>query len=412
LTELEEQGRRLFLANGCVYCHSGFTRPQDIAAGLHYLYPRISEPGDYVAPDQSPNTFGSERTGPDLSNSGGFHPDDWHIAHYKNPRTVTPISVMPSFEFFSTQEANALIAFTQARTGKLAQIRTQHQLNMKQLLLAGAGLSATLQSDFQVGYPGAANLANLMMVDRGLWFTENPLPVTQENLIRGREIFRQRCIGCHGVNGDGAGAALPYLNPPAAAFIISDTARYGSDKSPGAYYWRILRGVPGTAMENFGTRLSVEDIWRVVLFLKTIPAGGLQHTPTPEMYIEWTGYPELYPWANCFYPDAEGVGPVALNYTDNTPPGIGDVAAMVEPGQVNPEYAVILYMVEQQQIPCSPTAPNMSALTIVDSAANRPTEGYARMGSPQLQFIPGGVNPNNYGLRWLETAWPKPVPTQ
>ena len=28
-------------------------------------------------------------------------------------------------------------------------------------------------------------------------------------------------------------------------------------------------------MENFGTRLSVEDIWRVVLFLRTIHNGTL-----------------------------------------------------------------------------------------------------------------------------------------
>src|SRR5205823_12232391 len=111
-------------------------RPQDVAQGQYYLYPRIAEPGDYVAPDQSPNMFGSERTGPDLSNSGGFHPDDWHISHYKNPRSVTPISVMPSFEFMSEAEARALIAFTQSRVGKLAEIRDNHQLNMKQLILA------------------------------------------------------------------------------------------------------------------------------------------------------------------------------------------------------------------------------------------------------------------------------------
>lgn len=413
LTSLQEQGRRLYLSNGCIYCHSGFVRPQDVAAGQLYLYPRIAEPGDYVAPDQSPNLFGSERTGPDLSNSGGFHPDDWHIAHYKNPRSVTPISVMPSFEFMSEAEASALIAFTQSRTGKLAQLRADHQLNMKQLIIAEGNLSSTLQSDFQIGYPGADALTNLMMIDRGYWFEDNPLPVTQENLLRGREIFRERCIGCHGVNGDGVGVALPFLNPPPAAFIISDTARYGSDKSPGAYYWRILRGIPGTAMENFGTRLSVEDIWRVVLFLKTIPNGGLQKTPTPEMYVKWTGYPELYKWADCFYPQNLGFDHPEVTYTDNTPAGVGDVAAMVEPGNVNPEYATVLYMLQNKKIPCSPGAGQVSALDIVNTAVVTPTAGYARMGTLQLPYIPPSLVPaNQYGEDWLQSVWKKEMPTQ
>lgn len=413
LTPIEDYGRRLFLSNGCIYCHSGFVRPQDVAAGQLYLYPRIAEPGDYVAPDQSPNAFGTERTGPDLSNSGGFHPDDWHIAHYKNPRSVTPISVMPSFEFLSTQEANSLIAFTQARTGKLAKLRSDHQLNMKQLIIAENNLSSTLQADFQIGFPGADPVTNLMMINRGYWFESNPLPVTRENLVRGREIFRERCIGCHGVAGDGNGVALGYLNPPPVGFVISDTARYGSDTSPGAYYWRILRGVPGTAMENFGTRLSVEDIWRVVLFLKTIPNGGLQNTPTPEMYVQWTGYPELYKWANCFYPENLEFDHPEVTYSENMPPGVGDVAAMTAPGMVNPEYAVVLYMMENSKIPCSPADPNMALLDIVNAAANRPTEGYARMGTPQLQFIPTALIPSNqYGQSWLETVWPLKMPTQ
>lgn len=409
LTEQEEQGRRLFLANGCFYCHSGFVRPQDVAAGLYYLYPRIAEPGDYVAPDQSPNTFGSERTGPDLSNSGGFHPDDWHIAHYKNPRSVTPISVMPSFEFFTTQEASAMIAFTQARTGKLAQIRSLHQLNMKQLLLAEKALSPTLQADYKVGYPGADAVSNLIMMDRGNWFQANPLPVTQENLLRGRAVFQQRCIGCHGVAGDGAGPALNFLNPPPAGFVISDTARFGSDKSPGAYYWRILRGIPGTAMENFGTRLNSDDIWRVVMYLKTIPNGGATSVPTPEMVIEWQGYPELFQWADCFYPENVAFENSSVTYDDNSPPGVGDVAAMVTPGEVNPAYATILYMVERKEIPCSPTTPNISVTEIVTAAVNRPTEGYARMGTPQLQFMPGAVNPKDWGQEWMDAVWPKPL---
>jgi hypothetical protein len=166
-------------------------------------------------------------------------------------------------------------------------------------------------------------------------------------------------------------------------------------------------------MENFGTRLSVEDIWRVVLFLKTIPNGGLREMPTPEMYIRWTGYPELYRWADCFYPENLEYDHPEVSYSDNAPPGVGDVAAMTAPGSVNPEYAVVLYMLENSKIPCGADDPNRSLLDIVTAAANRPTEGYARMGTSQLQFIPPAlIPPEQYGQSWLEKVWPLKMPTQ
>jgi hypothetical protein len=51
-------------------------------------------------------------------------------------------------------------------------------------------------------------------------------------------------------------------------------------------------------MENFGDRLSVDDIWRVVLFLKTIPKGTLapNRVPEPNDYIVWQPSKELLAW--------------------------------------------------------------------------------------------------------------------
>src|SRR5512136_2217058 len=33
LTASAIEGRKVFVANGCLYCHSGYTRPQDVRAG-------------------------------------------------------------------------------------------------------------------------------------------------------------------------------------------------------------------------------------------------------------------------------------------------------------------------------------------------------------------------------------------
>ena len=99
--------------------------------------------------------------------------------------------------------------------------------------------------------------------------------------MRGKEVFLDRCVGCHGLAGDGKGPGARFLSPPPADFTDKDDACCGGDTGPGDFYYRILRGWTGTAMENFGDRLSVDDIWRVVLFLKTIPNHTLEHEPHP-----------------------------------------------------------------------------------------------------------------------------------
>ena len=57
-------------------------------------------------------------------------------------------------------------------------------------------------------------------------------------------------------------------------------------------------------MENFGDRLSVNDIWRVVLFVKTIPNGTLKpnRIPEPKDYIVWQPSKELLAWVETHQP--------------------------------------------------------------------------------------------------------------
>jgi hypothetical protein len=124
--------------------------------------------------------------------------------------------------------------------------------------------------------------------------------VTEDNLNRGKEVFLDRCVGCHGLAGDGKGPGARFLSPPPADFTDKDDACCGGDTGPGDFYYRILRGWPGTAMENFGDRLTVNDIWRLVLFIKTIPNGTLakHRVPEPKDYIVWQPSKELVAWLN------------------------------------------------------------------------------------------------------------------
>jgi cytochrome c oxidase cbb3-type subunit 2 len=307
-------GRHLFASNGCYVCHSGYSRPQDTRQALYFLYPKISQPGDFWGSDQSPNLLGTERTGPDLSQESGWHPDDWQRAHFYDPRFVDPMSLMPDMKsLFSNKQVDQLVDFVEQRSGKSGLLRYAGQLYAKHIVLANQGFPppytgfegahrpiVPAKPDSQLTPPKGQleEAPNLAQIDRSYWLSGNPLPVTAENLNRGKIVFLQRCVGCHGLKGDGKGPSASFMSPPPADFTDKDDACCGGDTGPGDFYYRILRGWPGTAMENFGDRLSVDDIWRVVLFLKTIPNHTLDkyHVPTPSDYIAWSPSKELLAW--------------------------------------------------------------------------------------------------------------------
>ena len=92
LTALEAQGREVYVANGCSYCHTQQVRPLD----EDKVFGRASAASDFKY--QTPELLGSERTGPDLTNIGVRQPSSvWQYIHLYEPRAVVPESIMPSF---------------------------------------------------------------------------------------------------------------------------------------------------------------------------------------------------------------------------------------------------------------------------------------------------------------------------
>ena len=64
-----ERGRRVYVANGCIYCHSQQVRPDYDTADVERKFgDRRSAPRDYIF--DRPVQLGKERMGPDLSNIG------------------------------------------------------------------------------------------------------------------------------------------------------------------------------------------------------------------------------------------------------------------------------------------------------------------------------------------------------
>lgn len=98
-TEAQQRGRQVYIANGCVYCHSQQPRDRGFApADAERGWGRPSVPADYTY--DSPHLLGTMRTGPDLLNIGARQPSaDWHLGHLFQPRAYVAESNMPAYPF-------------------------------------------------------------------------------------------------------------------------------------------------------------------------------------------------------------------------------------------------------------------------------------------------------------------------
>jgi cytochrome c oxidase cbb3-type subunit 2 len=98
-TPLELAGRNIYMREGCYNCHSQMVRPfrDEVERYGHYS---LAAESMYDHPFQ----WGSKRTGPDLARVGGKYSNEWHVAHFKDPRAVVPESIMPSYGFLANRE--------------------------------------------------------------------------------------------------------------------------------------------------------------------------------------------------------------------------------------------------------------------------------------------------------------------
>jgi mono/diheme cytochrome c family protein len=112
--------------------------------------------------------------------------------------------------------------------------------------MAGTSLKATLRRDAPVG--------------------NNPVEITEQNLVTGVRLFAQNCAVCHG-SAQGSASPSPiakglYQKPPQLA---TDGVE---DDAEGVSFWKIKHGIRLTGMPSFGNSLSDQQIWTLALFLK------------------------------------------------------------------------------------------------------------------------------------------------
>ena len=260
LTAIEDEGREVYVANGCSYCHTQQVRPlaQDKVFG------RPSARGDFAY--QTPELLGSERTGPDLTNIGARQPSEvWQYIHLYNPRAVVPESIMPSFAwlFDVVDKAPAGVtpvplppAYKPAKgvvvPSRKAEALVAYLMSLKQppLKMAGEGAStpaATAKPNAETAATPAAPAKSAAAYDSA----------------KGEQLFTEKCAVCHQAGGTGLPGAFPPLTGNAVV----------SDANPAAHIHTVLHGAEGLtiggvkyagAMPEFGSTLSDVDIAAII----------------------------------------------------------------------------------------------------------------------------------------------------
>lgn len=275
LTPLQAEGREVYVANGCSYCHTQQVRPlnQDKVFG------RPSAPGDFAY--QTPELLGSSRTGPDLTNIGVRQPSEvWQNIHLYNPRAVVPESIMPAFDWLfkvvdkapagvmpvplpaayapkhgvviPTREATALVAYL---------------LSLKQAPLPGFETTvASPMPDMGSSAPNATATGAAPAASAA----------SSYDPAKGKALYTANCAACHQATGEG----LPGAFPPLKGNEVANAA------DPSKHMHVVLHGLQGATiggtsytspMPPFATVLKDADIASIINYERS--SWGNHGTP-------------------------------------------------------------------------------------------------------------------------------------
>lgn len=110
---LQLAGKNIYMQDGCNTCHSQMIRPFKSETDRYGMY---SLSGEYAY--DRPHLWGSKRTGPDLKRVGNYRTTDWHENHMKEPTSVVPGSIMPTYGHMFKKNTDIDTAYAEALTVK------------------------------------------------------------------------------------------------------------------------------------------------------------------------------------------------------------------------------------------------------------------------------------------------------
>lgn len=208
LTEQELHGKEIFIAEGCIACHTQQVRNVDMD---QVFGNRPSIAADYARNKRmnvwqnTANLLGSERTGPDLTNVGSRQSStDWQYTHLYNPRAVVPESIMPSYKWLflvkpalETNDVEVKVPdkFRQGVDGKI--VASQDAKDLVAYLLS------LKQTELPKSIPPKEFLYKKEV--------KATASSGGSNLPDGENLFNTNCATCHQATGEGVPGAFPPL---------------------------------------------------------------------------------------------------------------------------------------------------------------------------------------------------------
>lgn len=159
------RGRRVYIAEGCIHCHSQYIRPNSTDVAMWGPAQDVE-----VIRRQNPPLIGNRRQGPDLSEVGSRRSSLWLRMHFMNPREVSYRSAMPSYaSLFGNSDGTDKVGQGDALIRYLKSLQTPDS-------------AAHLQHELATWTPPA-------------------LPVSDAGTPDGTVLFAHNCATCHEPDG-------------------------------------------------------------------------------------------------------------------------------------------------------------------------------------------------------------------
>lgn len=221
MTEQEHRGLAVYVAEGCIACHTQQVR--NIAMDKTWG-DRPSMPSDYyyskVRPNiwqATPSLLGSERTGPDLTDVGRRQASEaWQMLHLYDPRMVVKGSVMPRYGWL----------FEEVDSASVTPDDVLLPVPANQLEDPGKKVIAKQKAKDLVAYLLSLKQAPLPTGVAAPEFIATPAPDGQplaltspDALPDGGAVFSRVCAACHQADAKGLPGAFP---PLAGSPVVND----------------------------------------------------------------------------------------------------------------------------------------------------------------------------------------------
>jgi len=202
-------GKKSYLANGCVACHTQQVRNLDMdkiwgsRPGIAADYAGITRTDFWR---NTATLMGTERTGPDLTNIGNRQSSlAWNLLHLYQPRAVVGKSIMPAYPWLFEikqevgKDETEVIVPDQFRKGVKGKI-----IATKEALQLVIYLQSLKQTPLPDGSPSPDFLYK--KAEKTMVSSEKTT-----NLPDGKLLYTNLCQSCHQVNGEGLKGAFPSL---------------------------------------------------------------------------------------------------------------------------------------------------------------------------------------------------------